>query len=36
MSGLLNEFEKSGVGYYVDGVYMGASGYADDLKLLTV
>lgn len=35
MDGLLLELEKSGVGCYMGGAFAGASGYADDLKLLT-
>ncbi len=35
MNGLLNELEKTSVGCYMGGAYMGASGNADDLKLLT-
>ncbi len=33
MDGLLNELEKSSIGYYMGANYMGASGYVDDLKL---
>ncbi len=32
---LLVELEKSGVSCFMRGVYSGAFGYADDLKLLT-
>ncbi len=35
MDGLLNELANSGVGCYMGGVFAGATGYADDLKLLT-
>ena len=35
MDGLLIELEKSNVGCYMGGVFSGAFGYADDLKLLT-
>ncbi len=35
MDGLLNELANNGVGYYMRDVVSGASGYADDLKLLT-
>ncbi len=34
MDGLLNELANSGVGCYIGGVFMAASGYADDFKLL--
>ncbi len=33
--GLLNELANSGIGCYMGGVFVGATGYADDLKLLT-
>ncbi len=36
MVGLLNELEYSGIECYMGGVFAGASGYADDLKLLTM
>ncbi len=32
---LFHELENSGVGCYLGGVFSGATGYADDLKLLT-
>ncbi len=32
---VLNELANSGVGCYIGGVFAGATGYADDLKLLT-
>ncbi len=35
MNGLLHELENSGVGCYMGRVFVGATGYADDLKLLT-
>ncbi len=35
MDGLLNELANSGDGCYMGGVFAGATGYADDLKLLT-
>ncbi len=35
IDGLLVELEKSGVGCFMGGVYSGAFGYVDDLKLLT-
>ncbi len=35
MDGLLYELANSGIGCYMDVVFIGASGYADDLKLLT-
>ncbi len=35
MDGLLHELENSGVGCYMGGVFVGATGYADNLKLLT-
>ncbi len=35
MNWLLNELANSGVGCNMGGVFAGASGYADDLKLLT-
>ncbi len=35
MDGLLNELANSGVGCYMSGVFAGATGHADDLKLLT-
>ncbi len=35
MDGPLHELENSGVGCYMGGVFVGATGYADDLKLLT-
>ncbi len=35
MDGLLHELENSSIGCYMGGVFVGATGYADDLKLLT-
>ncbi len=35
MDGLLNELANSGVGCYMGGVFPGATGYADELKLHT-
>ncbi len=35
MDGLLNELANSCVGCYMGGVFAGATGYTDDLKLLT-
>ncbi len=35
MDRLLNELANSGVGCYMRGVFSGATGYSDDLKLLT-
>ncbi len=35
MDGLLHELENSGFGCYMGGEFVGATGYADDLKLLT-
>ncbi len=35
MDGLLHELENSGVGRYMGGVFVGATGYEDDMKLLT-
>ncbi len=35
MNGLLHELENSGVGFYMGVVFVGATGNADDLKLLT-
>ncbi len=35
MDGLLHELKNSGVGCYMAGVFVGTTGYADDLKLLT-
>ncbi len=35
MDGLLHELENNGVGCYMGAVFVGATGYADDLKLLT-
>ncbi len=32
---LSHELENSGVGCYMDGVLVGATGYANDLQLLT-
>ncbi len=34
MDGFLNELANSGVGCYMVGVFAGATGYADNLKLL--
>ncbi len=31
MDGILNELANSGVGCYMDGVFAGATEYADDL-----
>ncbi len=36
MDGLLSELANSGLGCHMDGVFAGAFGYADDLKLLSV
>ncbi len=36
MDGLLTELANSGYGCYMGGVFAGAFGYADDLKLLTL
>ncbi len=35
IDGMLNELSASGVGCYMGGVFAGAFGYADDVKLLT-
>ncbi len=35
MYGFLHELENNGVACYMGGVFAGATGYADDLKLLT-
>ncbi len=35
MDDLLTELANSGYGCYMGGVFAGAFGYADDLKLLT-
>ncbi len=35
IDGILDELENSGVGRYMGGVFVGTTGYADDLKLLT-
>ncbi len=35
MDALLNELANSGLGCHMGGMFAGAFGYADDLKLLT-
>ncbi len=35
MDGFLHELENNGVRRYIGGIFAGATGYADDLKLLT-
>ncbi len=35
MDGLINELDNSGVGCYMERLFAGATGYGDDLKLVT-